>query len=103
MEDRLSRMAKSLDEERTKILESARDETGASASALARKEAEFATLQQRAQKLEALQSKLDAHVDAFRAELERVQQVLSTLMPAIYEANVIADAMGRKVRAAAPD
>lgn len=100
MEERLAKMATSLEAERAAMLTSMRDGGGASEAALARKEAEFAALQQRAHKLEALQQGLDAHVDAFRAELERVQQVLSTLMPSIHEANVIADAMGRKVRPA---
>lgn len=66
-------------------------------AALARKEAELLAIKARAEKLERMQNGLDAHVDAFRAELEKVQAELSTLMPAVNEANVIADAMGRKV------
>jgi hypothetical protein len=115
MEERISKMAAALEDEkklaqaqldadRQAMLQTLKAEESESQrereAALARKEAELVSIKARADKLELMQKGLDAHVDAFRAELERVQAELTTLMPAINEANVIADAMGRKVHVA---
>jgi len=115
MEERIQKMSASLeaekkaaqeqlDEDRKQLLKTLKEEEGTNSrereAALARKEAELNSIKARADKLEQMQRGLDEHVDSFRAELERVQAELSTLMPAINEANVIADAMGRKIHVA---